>query len=48
MKPGDLQSPSIYKQLAKKYGVKSGEESSALFTLPKQLIHKHLRHSGEG
>ena len=28
--------------------VKSGEESSALFTLPKQLIHKHLRHSGEG
>ena len=40
--------PSIYKQLAKKSGVKSGEESSALFTLPKQLIHKHLRHSGEG
>ena len=48
MKPGDLQSPSIYKQLAKKSGVKSGEEPSALFTLPKQLIHKHLRHSGEG
>ena len=40
--------PSIYKQLAKKSGVKSGEESSALFTLPKQLIHKYLRHSGEG
>ena len=40
--------PSIYKQLAKKSGVKSGEESSALFTLSKQLIHKHLRHSGEG
>ena len=40
--------PSIYKQLAKKSGVKSGEESSALFTLPKQLIRKHLRHSGEG
>ena len=39
--------PSIYKQLAKKSGVKSGEESSALFTLPKQLIHKYLRHSGE-
>ena len=49
MKPGDLQSPpSIYKQLAKKSGVKSGEESNALFTLPKQLIHKYLRHSGEG
>ena len=28
--------------------VKSGEEASALFTLPKQLIHKSLRHSGEG
>ena len=40
--------PSIYKQLAKKSGVKSGEESSALFTLPNQLIHKSLRHSGEG
>ena len=40
--------PSIYKQLAKKSGVKSGEESSALFTLSKQLIRKHLRHSGEG
>ena len=40
--------PSIYKQLAKKSGVKSGEESSALFTLPNQLIHKYLRHSGEG
>ena len=39
--------PSIYKQLAKKYGVKSGEESSALFTLSNQLIHKYLRHSGE-
>ena len=39
--------PSIYKQLAKKSGVKSGEESSALFTLPKQLIRKHLHHSGE-
>ena len=40
--------PSIYKQLAKKSGVKSGEEPSALFTLPNQLIHKYLRHSGEG
>ena len=40
--------PSIYKQLAKKSGVKSGEEPSALFTLPNQLIHKHLRYSGEG
>ena len=40
--------PSIYKQLAKKSGVKSGEEPSVLFTLPNQLIHKHLRHSGEG
>ena len=40
--------PSIYKQLAKKSGVKSGEEPSALFTLPKQLIHKYLHHSGEG
>ena len=40
--------PSINKQLAKKSGVKSGEEPSALFTLPNQLIHKHLRHSGEG
>ena len=28
--------------------VKSGEEASARFTLPKQLIHKSLRHSGEG
>ena len=40
--------PSIYKQLAKKSGVKSGEEPSVLFTLPNQLIHKYLRHSGEG
>ena len=40
--------PSIYKQLAKKSGVKSGEESSTLFTLPNQLIHKYLHHSGEG
>ena len=39
--------PSINKQLAKKSGVKSGEEASALFTLPNQLIHKYLRHSGE-
>ena len=39
--------PSIYKQLAKKSGVKSGEESSALFTLLKQLIHKHLHHFSE-
>ena len=27
--------------------VKSGEEASALFTLPKQLIHKSLHHFGE-
>ena len=40
--------PSIYKQLAKKSGVKSGEESSSLFTLLKQLIHKPLHHSDEG
>ena len=39
--------PSIYKQLAKKSGVKGGEESSALFTLPKQLIHKYLHHFSE-
>ena len=39
--------PSIYKQLAKKSGVKSGEESSALFTLLKQLIRKHLHHFSE-
>lgn len=32
---------------SEKSRVKSGEESSALFTLPKQLIHKYLRHSGE-
>lgn len=32
---------------SEKSGVKSGEESSALFTLPKQHIHKYLRHSGE-
>ena len=40
--------PSIYKQLAKKSGVKSGEEPSALFILPNQLIHKYLRQFGEG
>ena len=30
------------------FRVKSGEGSNALFTLPKQLIHKHLHLFGEG
>lgn len=40
--------PQSINSQRKNLGVKSGEEPSALFTLPNQLIHKYLRHSDEG